>query len=42
MALSDDLRRRLAGAVVEGHVAQRGGEAIWGQHRQRRALVFRV
>ena len=35
MALSDDLRERFVGAVVEGACRT---QAIWGQHRQRRAL----
>jgi transposase len=39
MALSDDLRERVVGAVVEGGMSRkRGGQAFWGQHRQRRAL----
>jgi hypothetical protein len=39
MALSDDLRERVVEAVGgRWHVAQRGSQAFWDQHRQRRAL----
>jgi transposase len=38
MALSDDLRERVAEAVVEGGMSRNAAAKRWDQRRQRRAL----